>query len=654
MEPAPGGKGDRKVEETVAPNGEQSNLSNGNNQPPPDKDKTESKPWSSKDLEFYAEFGPMRVELDKQLLLKALLDFLGIKEESAEETKSAAEETKKDPADGPKLIPFPSYSSPGDSHDPQYDLRPEEKGKSPLQLLKMAMLRIVLRLKVTDSDPSDGFCERKKKLHNKVTVASVTQENVDRVFDEWLKELTHPQYWDIQTTGELDGIPLYSMGFWNLLSDYLSHDAILKLRDLGTFYHLIAENPNAAEWFVWWLIGLGSSEGLKGIHGGMECIIDSLYDKIREDKAGKGKVAVEKKHHLESLNQKLDGIYLNFADKDAAAGPYQRVILALPKCAVEKAAYRNLAAFGDGQTAFSATPANGKEPEKIPKLLKSAFAFSMVKLFVIVKNRWWGKTNRANRYATRVPTRELHYWAGLSKGDVQRDSNQGMVMLYTDRPASTFWANYVAPGNQEDVNMARLVKSVKTSSDKSEAPKDPNRLTPTVEKRMLAKIVQYLNENNVPDITVDDIAWYGIRDWGRDPYGGANHAWRPERKYWITMAKLGDIQLVISTVNDRLTVRRCGLEDQPSAHIHICGEAYSDYHGFMEGSLRSALYTLHRILGGTEPRLEWLGKHEIVVDPSYLKSLQSWVADLDQWHDRDESCEYKDSGVTNTVPPTAP
>jgi hypothetical protein len=46
--------------------------------------------------------------------------------------------------------------------------------------------------------------------------------------------------------------------------------------------------------------------------------------------------------------------------------------------------------------------------KKLPGLLDSAFGFPMVKLFVVVKNRWWEEANRANRYATRVPTRELH------------------------------------------------------------------------------------------------------------------------------------------------------------------------------------------------------------------------------------------------------
>jgi monoamine oxidase len=173
-------------------------------------------------------------------------------------------------------------------------------------------------------------------------------------------------------------------------------------------------------------------------------------------------------------------------------------------------------------------------------------------------------------------------------------------MLYTDRPASSFWANYVPPEEQLDVH---------------ELTGTP--LPAEYRDRLKKKVVQYINENNVPDITTDDIVWYGIRDWGREPYGAANHAWRPERKYWVVMRRLADIA-------------RPG-RDKPS--IHVCGEAYSDYHGFIEGSLRSAVYVLHRILdkraNGPLEQLPWLSDKmaaatgtPLPVDTKYLHELR--------------------------------
>ena len=111
-------------------------------------------------------------------------------------------------------------------------------------------------------------------------LASATREPVEPIFAQWMKRLTEKHYWDIQTRGEVDNVPLYAMGFWNLLSDHLSHDALSMLRDLGTFYHLLPENPNAAEWLVWWLLGFSISGQLQGVFGGMECIIDKLKTKL--------------------------------------------------------------------------------------------------------------------------------------------------------------------------------------------------------------------------------------------------------------------------------------------------------------------------------------------------------------------------------------
>jgi monoamine oxidase len=275
---------------------------------------------------------------------------------------------------------------------------------------------------------------------------------------------------------------------------------------------------------------------------------------------------------------------------DIAKREYDHVILALPKSALQDIERASREAF---------------QPEpQIRELLNSAFAFPMVKTFLVVAHRWWEEENRANRYATRVPTRELHYWKGHTK-----DSRQGLIMAYTDRPASSFWANYVPPGPQIDAHQ----------------PYGKPLPEPT-ERRLKRKLVQYINENNVPDITPSDICWYGIRDWGRDPYGGANHAWRPERKYWVVMRRLAEIADA----------------DSSQPRIHVCGEAFSDYHGFIEGALRSAVYVLHRILdrkssGSFEP-LPWLleengvaaATRSLTVDREYLGALRQWVANLDE------------------------
>ena len=74
---------------------------------------------------------------------------------------------------------------------------------------------------------------------------------------------------------------------------------------------------------------------------------------------------------------------------------------------------------------------------------------------------------------------------------------------------------------------------------------------------------------------------YGIRDWGRWPYGGAGHLWRPGFEPWNVSAKLEAFSLT----------------GHAPANTHICGEAFSDFQGFMEGALRSAHRALANALG---------------------------------------------------------
>lgn len=539
--------------------------------------------WSAENLNFYVEFGPMRLELDKQQLLKGLLEFLGIREGEPSGSQAC-------------LVPFPSVCSPDSDRDPHYDLAPAERDQSPLELMRLAFRRIVARLELAPAaSGARGFPAKQAELLRRLELAEQAGESLDEVFCLWLKELDPQDHWDMQTRGTIDGVPLFKMGFWNLLTDYLSHDAITKLRDLGTFYHLLPENPNAAEWLVWWMVGLSASDRMQGIFGGMECIVDEIRKKI----------GAEERLHCECWVKKLEAaggqVRLVFADPQKAGAvaekTYDRVILALPRRALQEVQRQS------GAEVFAAEP-------RIQDLLESSFGFPMTKTFIVLRERWWQENNMANRFATRMPTRELHYW----KGHCQ-DDRQGLIMAYTDRPASAFWANYVPSGAQIDANSENLDSAPAKAAERPL--RDPQKTL------LLKKMAHYINENNEQGVSAEDIAWYGIRDWGRAPFSGANHAWRPERKYWVVMRRLGEIG-----------------ERGQGAGVHVCGEAYSDYHGFIEGPLRSAAYVLHRILDRPTDRpdddetrfMPWLagqGADAIAIDGDYLSRLRQWAKSLD-------------------------
>jgi hypothetical protein len=83
----------------------------------------------------------------------------------------------------------------------------------------------------------------------------------------------------------------------------------------------------------------------------------------------------------------------------------------------------------------------------------------------------------------------------------------------------------------------------------------------------------------------ESIVHFAIRDWSKPPFGAACHAWAPGI----------DVPAAIRRLSAFSLVGPGGLEN-----MHICGEAYSDYQGFVEGALRSAEAVLHRILRSIE------------------------------------------------------
>jgi hypothetical protein len=522
------------------------------------------------DLDFYAEFGPMRVELDVQHLLDALLKKYKISTSAPGRGKWK-----------PYLREFPSHSSPSVSTEPKYSLPVSEDGKTPLQLLLLALRRIMQEAKFP---PDTSIWSKQKKLRGNMEEIRGQYHHYDEKFKDWLKTLDERDYWEIQTEGLWQENPLLSetlkyyrpvpfcqIGFWNLLSDVLHHNSIMKICDLGTFYHLLPDNPNAAEWLVWWLRSIAFGDNLHGVHGGMEVIIESMVSDLTDDE-------IKYNHTVNCISGSSGNWYLRFSDGSNIS--HGRVIFALPAEPL-----KNLR--GRSDVDFS------KIDPDLDELLESTFGFPMVKIFAVVNKIFWKETQQANELATSMPTRELHYWEGLDK-----KKKHGMIMAYTDRPATSFWANYVPPGKQQDVDMYDN--------------KHPN-------IRLKMKILDYIRRGGGVNIKSEDILWYGIRDWGRVPYGAANHAWRPERRYWAVMRRLAMIG-----------------KDGNDHGLHVCGEAYSDYHGFIEGSLRSAVYSLHRILRQYgKCNLEWLPE-VVPISSKRLAKLKLWTDQLDQLSSAEE------------------
>jgi monoamine oxidase len=81
---------------------------------------------------------------------------------------------------------------------------------------------------------------------------------------------------------------------------------------------------------------------------------------------------------------------------------------------------------------------------------------------------------------------------------------------------------------------------------------------------------------------MESVVAFGIHDWSREPYGGAAQCWRPGT----------------DSVKTREVLAGFGLRGRPEhQNIHVCGEAYSDFQGFIEGSIHSSEAVCRRIAG---------------------------------------------------------
>jgi monoamine oxidase len=85
---------------------------------------------------------------------------------------------------------------------------------------------------------------------------------------------------------------------------------------------------------------------------------------------------------------------------------------------------------------------------------------------------------------------------------------------------------------------------------------------------------------------VPDPYWAVAADWRAEPFQGASHRWAVGARSWEVVPFL----------------RR----PDPSIPIHICGEAWSDHQGWVEGALRSAERVVRDELGVLAP--PWLAR----------------------------------------------
>jgi len=448
---------------------------------------------------FLAEYGPMRFEKRAQPLLMDLIHELGL------ETSY-----------------FPPYMA---ATDPEslYSLGEDDLwsrgGDSGIQLNALELLSLGI-LRVLQASGGD--------LNNPR----------DPRHWEWWAGLGESFYHELRTTATFRGELLRNTGFWNVLSAVLSHRALTKIINYGTFYHSIHQNPSAAECIIFWLRGLHPNETMVGIKEGAEALITKLAERLSSLQPEP--IPLYKNHKLVTIEEH-EGDHLRLA-LSAPGGRSvtvfaRHVVLALPRSPLRKLA--------------------SSLPETIVRLIDSVIPIPLFKCFFVTKEPWWNRHTLPQTGASSVPARELHYYY-REEGAEKR----GMVMVYGDSPSKHYWQSFVTEDPHAQVELNK-------------------------DKRLREYYMKYLSlaphvaDGGEREARAGALTCFGIRDFSREPFEAGVHLWKPGVQIEEAMKKLSAFRL--------------SLASHTHNGLHICGEAYSDFQGFIEGGLRTALAVVRQM-----------------------------------------------------------
>lgn len=363
---------------------------------------------------FTAEFGPMRFEPKLQPLFSQLCEDLGV---------SLAHFPGPEPEDRDTSgFKYPDLAA----------CEKDDDGK-PLNALSLLKLGV---LKMFDDNPSGKGSAYLRQREEWLKDLDLLPSHPPRPTAREAKLTAQSLRKEATVPGKHIGVwgtPWRDLGFWNALSEVLSHEAILTIRDFGTFYHLIPDNPNAIEWAIFWLrlFQLGD-EPLATVTEGVSTIVTKLEKYLTAHDA----CCLHTGNEVRSLAPARDRHRVTLTIRTQTPGgprdtrdeEFDQVILALPQRPLQ-----NLAAW---------------LPRSVRQQLDSVIGFPLLKVFAVVQDPWWlgealpdkatpevqelmttGKIPfMSHRRAGKIPTREAHYYKSQEK-------RLGMVMLYTDHPA---------------------------------------------------------------------------------------------------------------------------------------------------------------------------------------------------------------------------
>lgn len=357
-----------------------------------------------------------------------------------------------------------------------------------------------------------------------------------------------------------EGLPLYQWGFWNLLYRVVSSEGYQFSLDAGG-YDTTLVNWNAADAIPWFLSDFGITPHYMGFKNGFQQVPITL-GKFFEELGGS--ISLNKK--LERFDWKGDVFNLIFNDESITAN---QLVLAMPRRSLELLA-----------------PQSPKLQE-INTLINSVTGRPLFKLFTTYDEPWWTKVEgtppiETGRTVTDIPVRQTYYWP-KDDGTPPTQGKSILLASYDDGNNTGFWDG-LRPKRSLAWRLGRsrtIVDAFRGADDKLPVKAATGKYGLNQQwsdyeapKRMVDEISRQLSQ--VHDIeATPEVKSAAFRDWGEDPYGGGWNSWNIGVKSW--------------EVRDKI------VHPIDNCPLFICGEAYSDAQGWVEGALQTAQIMMEKL-----------------------------------------------------------
>ena len=373
-------------------------------------------------------------------------------------------------------------------------------------------------------------------------------------------DLSEEQRRDMAREAKFAGRPLYEQGFWNVLARIITGEAYELSVDAGG-YNSTLTNWNAADAIPWYLSDFGIDPEYKGFKKGFQQVPESVAMLFKD--IG-GEIRLWSK--VDGFERIDDKFLLSVKGETIAA---DSLILAMPRRSLDLLAPKSPLLQG----------------ERIQSLISSVTPRPLFKLFTTYTSPWWraaGYTDaegnfvpvESGRTVTDLPVRQTYYWP-KDDGTPATEGPSMLMASYDDGTNVGFWDGLRPQRRQawkKGLEIAEIINPFQGECSEEERKFNPW-FQYQAPKPMVAEVARQLAK--IHDLSyTPEVQNAAFRDWGDDPFGGGWNSW--------------NIGLQSSEVIPKIVKP---LEYCP---LYICGEAYSNSQGWVEGALETADLVLEK------------------------------------------------------------